>query len=146
MSTRNAAALARDQKNLVVFRGDSLEVTAKVTDLQGDPVDISGADNIIFSVAEKAGSAPVLTYEYVSGDINIGSPDAFIVPIKSSDTSDLTSVVYWPGYQVATMDKIDRRSIEESYYYEARVIDGDRVSTVLSGRLFVRASSIEEIV
>lgn len=145
MSGRNDSALSRDQRNLVVFRGDSLELTAEVRDLQGDPVDISGADNIIFSIAKEAGDEPVVTYEYVAGDIDIGSPDSFIVPIKASDTGDLDDVVYWPDYQSATLDKIDRKSIEASYYYEARIIDGDRVSTVLSGRLFVRASSIEEM-
>lgn len=140
----NQQALQRDNRNLVVFRGDSLLVRATVSDLDGNPVDVSGADNIILAVSESAGVAPLITYEYVTGTVQMGGSAEFSATLTAADTATLTNTVYWPDYQSATVNQIDRRSIDSSYYYEARVITGDRVSTVLSGRLFVRASSIQE--
>jgi len=144
MKPTNRQALQRDNRNLVVFRGDSLQVRVSVHDLDGNPVDVSGADNIVFAISESAGEAPLITYEYVAGTVQMGGTNDFSVTLAPADTATLTNTVYWPEYHSATINHIDRRSIDSSYYYEARVIDGDRVSTVLSGRLFVRASSIEE--
>jgi len=141
----NASAKRRDNQNLVVFRGDALRIRVPVTRLDGDPVDVSGAENIIWMCASEVGGPPVLTKEYTAGGITMGGANEFVVTLLGADTEQLTQTVYWPDYQSATDDRIDRRSIQNSYYHEARVIrSGGAPYTVLSGRLFVRTSLIEE--
>lgn len=140
----NSAALRRDNQNLVVFRGDALRIRVPVTDLDGNPVDVSGAENVIWMCSSEVDGAADITKEYVTGDIQIGGTDEFTVTLTGSDTAALTETVYWPDYRSATENQIDRRSIESSYYHEARIIRGDgNPYTVVSGRLFVRSSLIE---
>lgn len=139
----NRKALKRDTPNVVIFRGDGLRLVVPVSDCSGDPVDITGAQDIQFAVAKTQDDAPIFTK--VLGDgIAKSNPSTFIVTIEGADSALLTETVYWPEYQAATQNKIDSRSIRGSYYYEARVIIDDGTPyTVISGRMFARESLIE---
>lgn len=141
----NESAKRRDNQNIVVWRGDALRIRVPVARLDGAPVDVSGAENIIWSAAKNPSDTPVVTKEYVTGGVQLAGQDEFIVDLDSDDTALFTETVYWPEYSAATSNVIDRRSIDASYYHEARIIrDGGAPYTVISGRLFVRTSLIED--
>jgi len=112
--------------DITIFHGDSLFIKVDVLDLDGNPVDVSNVGNIIFAISNTKNEAPQITYEYTTGDIILGGGEKFSLTLPPADSSTLTPK-------------------DNDYYYEARIVDGSTVQTVLSGKFIVKESTIEEI-
>ena len=142
----NTDALQRDAANVVITRGDSFSLEVAVFYPDGTVTGLPGSQGIYWVLAKSVGEAPILIKELGDGiELDDEEPNVFVVSIDPEDTRELDRLVYWPEFGAATVNTIDKRSIETSYYHEAKIVnaDGD-VFTVLSGRVFVRESSIPD--
>ena len=104
-------------QNFQMFAGDDLRIIVPVVDERTrEPIDISQATSIKWSVARTVGSTPILTKELDNG-ITINNSTSFFFDITNIESSDLTG----------------------AYYHEAEVITSQGyVYTVLSGRAYVQ--------
>lgn len=130
-----------DINPITVFYGNGLDLIVEVRDDQGELIDISQATDIVWTLSENVGDAPIVTKNLISG-VTIASNSTFIVSILPSDTK-LARNIYWPALSVANFTGTPNQAqIDQSYYHEATVTtaDGD-VYSVISGRVFIRSSN-----
>ena len=109
-------------QNFQMFAGDDLRIIVPVVDERTrEPIDISQATSIKWSMARTVGATtPVLEKELDNG-ITINNPTSFFFDITNVESSDLTG----------------------NYYHEAEVITSQGyVYTVLSGRAYVQKTLI----
>jgi hypothetical protein len=109
--------------DIAVKQGNDKRIIARVTDQAGVAVDISGAQEITWSVAEDINSAAVLTKTLTGEEISIAGTDAFTFDITQVDSA---------AFSV------------QGYYHEALVITADgKAYTSLSGSLNIQATLIK---
>lgn len=111
----------RTSKHFTMHSGNDRRVLVPVVDQRGDPVDISGAEEITWIISKSAGSSPVVTKTLTGGGVMITNNSTFKFDIVSDDTSGRTG----------------------HYYHEAQVVNSDgKIYTPIHGSIRILPTSI----
>ena len=79
-------------QNITLYPGDTEPITVNVSDADGNPVDVGGAEEIEWTLrrTEESADPPILSKTLTGGDITILSPSSsFLITLTSSDTANL---------------------------------------------------------
>lgn len=109
--------------DFTLYAGDDKLLTVTVTDGEGEPVDLTGAQKIRWQLGKGPGKTPIVEKALGQGiEVTDGPGGIFTVTLDSADTE----------------------ALKGSYYHEAEVIDEDgNVSTVLTGTVTIEATLIK---
>lgn len=110
--------------DITMKQGNDLRVIVRVLDQNGIPVDISGATQITWAVADTVDATTnTLTKTMTGGDITITGVDGFTFDITQADSAALAL---------------------QSYYHEALVITaGGEAYTSLTGSLTIQPALLQ---
>lgn len=108
-------------QNICMFQGDDLRVIISVYDTLDSPVDITGAQSIIWKLAQSTDDVALITKSLGAG-ITINNPTSFYFDIESYETQTLFG----------------------QYYHEAEIITDQGLKyTGISGHVTIKKTLIK---
>lgn len=131
--------------SLQIIQGDDLRLICQVVDQQDEPVDISGASDIVWRVSDDVGGVEIASASLNAG-IQITDNTGFYIDISSAITAQFNDTTYWPDLRTSLIrpEQINKTAIRDSYHHQARITTSSgRSHTVLDGRLFIRPRIME---
>jgi len=129
-----------DIQSIQIVQGDDLRLSSTVEDQGGDPVDISGAQDLRWAVGRNGETTADAELTLGSG-VEITTNDGYYVDISAAISGALSETTYWPELRSALVvpRQLSKADVRRSYWHQVRLTtSAGKVHTILDGRLFVR--------
>jgi hypothetical protein len=87
---------------ITMVQGDDLRVFVSIDDMDGNPINMAGAQSIQWGLSSRFGAAPILTKSRADGDIIVTGAGALYFDITAAESGALAVGQYAQEIQIVT--------------------------------------------